>query len=167
MGPRVRTTTKANKRFADLSEAPEYAAWRAAEKERDQAILASDDAEMAFAQVVERWLEGFDPVERLDVCEALGDGMRGMVGTTLACIYTWTLETMAYDEYLRTGHWARTRQEVLERAGNACQTCSSTRRLQVHHRTYDRRGNELPEDLTVLCDDCHATFHEHRRLVRD
>lgn len=27
-------------------------------------------------------------------------------------------------------------------------------------------GNEGPEDVTVLCADCHQTFHEHRSLER-
>jgi hypothetical protein len=35
----------------------------------------------------------------------------------------------------------------------------------VHHRSYDRKGFEAPQDLIVLCDDCH--LRHHRRLALD
>lgn len=38
--------------------------------------------------------------------------------------------------------------------------------LQAHHRTYENRGQEQPGDLTVLCRDCHSTFHKNGRLAR-
>lgn len=48
--------------------------------------------------------------------------------------------------------------------GHRCQTCGSTERLQVHHRTYLRRGREMSRDLMVLCEPCHKLFHENSRL---
>jgi hypothetical protein len=38
--------------------------------------------------------------------------------------------------------------------------------LEAHHRTYERRGEELPEDLTALCPTCHRWFHEWLGLAR-
>jgi replicative DNA helicase len=35
--------------------------------------------------------------------------------------------------------------------------------LEVHHRTYERIGQERSEDLTVLCDVCHGLFHERTK----
>jgi 5-methylcytosine-specific restriction endonuclease McrA len=75
-------------------------------------------------------------------------------------------KTMPYDQYLQTAHWQATRQGALTRAKFACQICNAKERLHVHHRTYARRGEELPEDLTVLCADCHGLFHERRQVVK-
>lgn len=65
-----------------------------------------------------------------------------------------------YHDYLRSPEWQIRRQWMLALAHNACQFCNATDRLQVHHRTYERLGEELPADLTVLCDDCHARHHQ-------
>ncbi len=74
---------------------------------------------------------------------------------------------MPYEEYLQTPHWKRRREDKLRAVGRRCQVCNSaSSTLYVHHRTYERLGQELDEDLTVLCRACHSTFHEHRRLDR-
>jgi hypothetical protein len=73
---------------------------------------------------------------------------------------------MPYDRYLKTFHWMVTRDRALERAGKRCQVCNAGGLLDVHHRTYERRGAELPEDLIVLCRSCHETFHKNGRLAR-
>ncbi len=77
------------------------------------------------------------------------------------------LRAMPYREYLQTPHWKRRREEKLLSVGRRCQVCNrGSVSLDVHHRTYERLGEELDEDLTVLCRDCHSTFHEYRRLGR-
>ena len=74
---------------------------------------------------------------------------------------------MPYPEYLQTDHWQDLREEALERANHRCQVCNSNEdRLETHHRCYDRRGDELPEDLIVLCRTCHELFHKNGRLAR-
>jgi 5-methylcytosine-specific restriction endonuclease McrA len=72
------------------------------------------------------------------------------------------LKTMPYDEYLETPEWAEKRDAALKRAGHRCQICNASGSLNVHHRTYENRGDERSEDLTVLCDQCHALFHISR-----
>lgn len=68
---------------------------------------------------------------------------------------------MDYKEYLRSGHWKKTRRAALARAGYRCQICNAGNvQLEVHHRTYDRLGREFDADLTVLCDGCHGKFHD-------
>jgi 5-methylcytosine-specific restriction endonuclease McrA len=50
-------------------------------------------------------------------------------------------------------------------AGYACELCGATRvPLQVHHKTYEHHGMEhieriLRKDTVVLCETCHAKFH--------
>lgn len=61
--------------------------------------------------------------------------------------------------YLRSPHWATTRKVALERAERRCQVCNAKDNLDVHHRTYERLGEERPADLTVLCRRCHDLFH--------
>jgi hypothetical protein len=69
------------------------------------------------------------------------------------------LQFMPYRQYLLTPEWAERRRVTIIRAGHRCQVCNKPGSLDVHHRTYVRRGDELPADLTVLCDGCHALYH--------
>ena len=72
-----------------------------------------------------------------------------------------TLREMPYSEYLLTTHWQWTRRQRLRIAGYRCERCHSTRaRLEVHHKTYERLGQERMDDLTVLCDGCHKETHD-------
>ncbi len=70
-----------------------------------------------------------------------------------------------YERYLRSDWWLHRRREALFRAGQKCERCGwiepprSRLRLEVHHLTYVRLGREWPDDLVVLCPDCHATAH--------
>lgn len=70
------------------------------------------------------------------------------------------MSAVKYEEYLRSEAWAEQRRSALFFARNRCQLCNSQDRLEVHHRTYERLGNESPEDLTVLCWSCHKKFHD-------
>ena len=70
------------------------------------------------------------------------------------------LRQMPYDEYLQTPEWKRRRKAAVAYADSRCQLCNKEGEpLNVHHRTYDNRGAEMPQDLTVLCKDCHARHH--------
>jgi 5-methylcytosine-specific restriction endonuclease McrA len=68
-----------------------------------------------------------------------------------------------YRRYLQSDHWLAVRRRALEYAEHRCQVCYSPDRLQVHHRTYARLGQERPADMTVLCEDCHRNVHGKRR----
>lgn len=67
--------------------------------------------------------------------------------------------TMPYAEYLQTEEWLHKREQALTRDEYRCRMCNTSENLQVHHRTYRRRGKEEPTDLTTLCDSCHEHFH--------
>lgn len=68
-----------------------------------------------------------------------------------------------YRDHLASRAWRLRRREAIERAGGKCERCGSTWRLTAHHKTYDRLGAELPEDLEVLCGACH--INEHRETL--
>lgn len=74
------------------------------------------------------------------------------------------LRAMPYVQYLLSPEWKARRLVEIERAGHRCELCNSPGPFHVHHRTYERRGDEAPGDLVVLCPPCHETFHEHRTL---
>jgi hypothetical protein len=69
------------------------------------------------------------------------------------------LQSMPYEDYLKSEEWQAKRKQALAYAENRCQLCNGDGELHVHHRTYDRRGAEMPQDLIVLCKDCHEKFH--------
>lgn len=70
------------------------------------------------------------------------------------------LRSMPYADYLKTEHWKRKRKAALHAALHRCQLCNGKGPLNVHHRTYERRGEELPNDLIALCEPCHRKFHD-------
>ena len=76
------------------------------------------------------------------------------------------LKRMSYrDGYLRTTEWKQRADIMKKWFGYRCQGCNcskSERQLEVHHRTYERRGNENPKDLTVLCWKCHEQMENNR-----
>lgn len=76
------------------------------------------------------------------------------------------LRNMEYEFYLQTNHWQRMRRTALWWAENRCQTCHATDSLQVHHRTYARKGGERLSDLTVLCRRCHE-LHPTSQLQKE
>lgn len=70
-----------------------------------------------------------------------------------------------YQEYLESPEWAVKKEEALRRAGHKCEKCSGDKKLQVHHLSYDRLGDELPEDLQSLCVICHRQAHGITGLI--
>jgi hypothetical protein len=60
-----------------------------------------------------------------------------------------------YMAYLASREWALLKNQVRERSGGKCERCKSENYEETHHLTYERIGNELPEDLIGLCQSCH------------
>ena len=74
-----------------------------------------------------------------------------------------------YYEYIQSEGWRQPANEAKRRAGYRCRVCnrsSSQVTLDAHHRTYDRLGHEDPDDITVLCRDCHELFETNTRVSR-
>jgi hypothetical protein len=71
------------------------------------------------------------------------------------------LKAMPYPEYLQTEHWKSLRKSRLKQSRYKCEICNShSETLDVHHKTYERRGSEYNGDLMVLCRTCHSKFHD-------
>lgn len=70
---------------------------------------------------------------------------------------------MKYEDYLRTPYWQYVTIAARIRAKNKCQVCGKSAKLNTHHNTYEHIGYEIlhPEDLVVLCENCHSKFHSH------
>jgi 5-methylcytosine-specific restriction endonuclease McrA len=77
-------------------------------------------------------------------------------------------------EYIKTPQWQLVRDrkfaEQLERRGfSFCERCGEKEpeqvaretALHVHHLTYERLGEELLEDLQIICRPCHENEHGH------
>lgn len=76
-----------------------------------------------------------------------------------------------YLAYLESPEWWAKRKEALRRANYQCerQTLYGARHdspLEVHHRTYQRLGDESLDDLEVLCTACHRDQHRIRNRKR-
>jgi hypothetical protein len=78
------------------------------------------------------------------------------------------LRSLPYSEYLKTEHWQEVRKAALKRARYRCQICNAAdATLNVHHRTYEHRGEEYAADVVVLCENCHAVFHLNGKLSKE
>lgn len=74
------------------------------------------------------------------------------------------LRLMPYPAFLQTPYWSAVRNYVVWLRNGRCQLCLSRTNLNVHHppQIYGMRGYEYqnPEELVVLCQPCHAKFHD-------
>lgn len=96
-------------------------------------------------------LEQADPTITFDAEPAATDALLEFVEGRLS--------VLQYDQYLDSRHWQRFREIALDHYGFKCAVCGTKDDLEVHHRSYARRGRERLADVTVLCGKCHATHH--------
>ena len=74
--------------------------------------------------------------------------------------------TMPYSEYLQTEHWLHFREQALRNAQFRCRVCNTKDAvLDVHHNNYENRGRETFNDIVVLCESCHAKFHNKDKEI--
>lgn len=76
------------------------------------------------------------------------------------------LRACNYKQFLASEAWRQVRELAIDRWGGRCVICNSTDRLEVHHRTYERRGMETPDDVIPLCHGCHGLFHKNGKLAK-
>ena len=70
------------------------------------------------------------------------------------------------ETYLKTYWWHVIRHMRMSNDGFKCTKCGSTKKLTVHHWTYEHKGEELlfMETITTLCKTCHDI--EHGRIKK-
>jgi len=74
-----------------------------------------------------------------------------------------TEKQLSHRAYLQSPLWKQIRKKALDKYGEVCFKCKE-RGTDVHHLTYERAGgNELIEDLQVLCRGCHEAIHAVER----
>lgn len=70
-----------------------------------------------------------------------------------------SIKQIQHREYLQSPLWRSIRKNAIIHYGEVCGKCGEYG-TDVHHLTYERvGGDELIEDLQVLCRDCHEAVH--------
>jgi DNA-binding transcriptional regulator YiaG len=90
---------------------------------------------------------------RLDL--ARGAGVRGLVSGDALAGWRGTMTREERCTYFASRQWFLLRERVRERCSDTCEHCGASKMAQVHHKTYERMGNELLEDLLGVCEPCH------------
>jgi hypothetical protein len=77
-----------------------------------------------------------------------------------------TQKQILHRQYLQSPLWKKIRNKAIEHYGSICGKCGCEGN-DVHHLSYDRAGgNEILEDLQVLCRECHEAIHVAERSTR-
>ena len=70
-----------------------------------------------------------------------------------------------YNEVIGSLRWKAIKARLISERGAKCQTCRAAVLLDLHHKTYERLGRELDEDLELLCRKCHDKADETRAAI--
>lgn len=65
-----------------------------------------------------------------------------------------------YYEYIHSPEWFTRTEPVRKRNNGLCECCMMRYGNCVHHRTYQRLGEELEIDLLHVCIYCHRMIHK-------
>ncbi|HNT25855.1 MAG TPA: HNH endonuclease signature motif containing protein [Anaerolineales bacterium] len=72
-----------------------------------------------------------------------------------------------YKRVLSSQRWKDLRQEAIRDGDGRCWECGVnqySKRLELHHLTYEHLGKETLDDVELLCPDCHHREDEVREL---
>lgn len=74
------------------------------------------------------------------------------------------IRTLTYDEFLQTLYWKAIAAFKRKQMGYKCEICGSSKKLNVHHRTYLIHGIEhysgiIEKDMMLVCEQCHRKIH--------
>lgn len=68
-----------------------------------------------------------------------------------------------YYEATHSEYWYYLKKDVIQERGYECEDCGVTRALELHHKTYERLGEEEMGDVELLCRRCHGEGrHGHK-----
>jgi 5-methylcytosine-specific restriction endonuclease McrA len=65
----------------------------------------------------------------------------------------------AYNQYIASKKWREFRSGILKERGFHCELCKSQKNLELHHLSYANFGFEKPEQVIILCENCHKKAH--------
>lgn len=75
-----------------------------------------------------------------------------------------------YKKYLHSEHWKqiKTQFKIQESYTGKCYICGNVNDggFHLHHKTYERIGNEEMNDLELMCKTCHFGYHEYVNEMR-
>lgn len=71
-----------------------------------------------------------------------------------------TVKRMNYIKYINSAGWSKRRKEYLDTHPNNCVICGISKNLHLHHKTYKNLGDELDEDLMLVCENHHIEIHK-------
>jgi hypothetical protein len=63
------------------------------------------------------------------------------------------------DEHPNKAHWIELTQKFIDINPN-CNRCGASKKLQLHHWTYENWGNESQDEVELLCSICHKQIHD-------
>lgn len=72
-----------------------------------------------------------------------------------------------YKDYLWSAEWKKLGVKVKDIDRHQCAFCGDPCRLVIHHTTYEHDGNEDPQELITLCNNCHYETHKDGLINRD
>ncbi len=92
-----------------------------------------------------------------------------MVEDTLLRSRAMAWHSPEYKRYLRSNAWAMRKNAYYKRFNRQCAACGSSKRIQLHHVSYDQLGHEPDQDLVPLCHKDHRNAHQahHSGRLRD
>jgi hypothetical protein len=68
-----------------------------------------------------------------------------------------------YHQHVSSAQWKFLKRTIIEQRGNRCERClQDSASLALHHVHYRSLGNEQPEDVELLCRECHTGADEAR-----
>lgn len=71
-----------------------------------------------------------------------------------------------YQKRISSTQWKGLKREIIEQRGNRCERCEKeSASLALHHLHYDSLGSEQPDDVELLCAECHTEAHESPLLI--
>lgn len=81
------------------------------------------------------------------------------------------IHTLTYDEFLQTLYWRAIAAFKRKQMGYKCEICGSSKKLNVHHKTYIIHGVEhdsevIEKDLMLTCEKCHGDIHNKSNTTK-
>lgn len=67
-----------------------------------------------------------------------------------------------YEARIRSAQWKNMKRSLIKWRGNRCERCGLETPLELHHKTYERLGNERLSDLELICSTCHRLADQQR-----